>query len=285
MMLLIGCIGLVSCSPKLEKYQYTEITLNDGVQNEEISQIEALSDSEAVVKAYEKFYTSKKVDYTLANLGTDTTKIPDWVVDFKLYGENSTLNLKNLDFENKEEQLASLYDEILKSEIEKFEVIMEKKAKKRENAEKVLKTLRKTYDDVSNITWYENSYFTHYNNTNRTSVYMGVQDNNVWLRLKMSYEGDNWIFFERAYLSYDGNTYEIPFDEYRNKKTENEGGRVWEWIDIQVSDELAGFITDMTSGQSVKMRLSGKYTETRTLSRNEIKAINQVMAAYNLMKN
>ena len=33
---------------------------------------------------------------------------------------------------------------------------------------------------------------------------MGQKDSIVWLILKMSYQGDNWIFFEQAYLSYEG---------------------------------------------------------------------------------
>ena len=41
----------------------------------------------------------------------------------------------------------------------------------------------------------------------------------------MSYTGDDWIFFENAYLSYEGNTLEIKFDKYRNKETENKGGQ------------------------------------------------------------
>ena len=58
------------------------------------------------------------------------------------------------------------------------------------------------------------------------------------LRLKMSYSGDDWIFFKNAYLSYNGNTREISFNEYQEKESDNSGGEVWEWIDVSIDDYL-----------------------------------------------
>lgn len=99
----------------------------------------------------------------------------------------------------------------------------------------------------------------------------------------MSYEGEDWIFFEYAYLSYDGNTFNIPFDKYREKQTENDT-RVWEWIDVRVSDDLLAFLKKMVNGKSIKMRLSGKYTKTRNLTTTEIKAIKDVLLAYDVLE-
>lgn len=143
--------------------------------------------------------------------------------------------------------------------------------------------LRKEYDDVSGITWYYNPYFKHYTNSNLVSVYMGrIGIGKPWLRLRMSYYGDGWIFFEKAYLSYDGNTIEIPFDKYEDKKTENDSS-CWEWIDVGVNDKTLRFLQAMIDGKSVKMRLSGKYTETHTLSKNEIAGIRDVLLAYDVL--
>lgn len=147
-----------------------------------------------------------------------------------------------------------------------------------------VKKLKKEYDDVSGITWYYNPYFVHYNNTNLTSIYIGQNNNSIWLRLKMSYQGDNWIFFKNAYLSYDGNTYEIYFNEYQDKKSDNHSG-VWEWIDVSVSSSTLDFLRKMVEGKQVKMRLSGKYTHTRNLSTNEIKGIRDVLLAYDVLVN
>lgn len=148
---------------------------------------------------------------------------------------------------------------------------------------KAVTKLKKEYDDVSGITWYYQRYFTHYNNTNRTSIYIG-QNISTWLRLKMSYYGSDWIFFDHAYLSYDGTTIEIPFNEYRDKETDNTD-MVWEWIDVPVSDELLGHLRAMCNAKSVKMRLSGKYTNTRVLSKQEINGIKDILLAYDVLEN
>lgn len=155
-------------------------------------------------------------------------------------------------------------------------------AVKRAKRMKAVDKLKKEYDDITGITWYYNPYFTHYNNMNKTSIYMGQDGDHIWLRLKMSYTGENWIFFEKAYLSYDGRTKEVKFDKYSDKKSDNDT-RVWEWIDVPVSDELLSFLKDMDRAKDVKMRLSGKYTETRNLTRNEIEAIGDVLLAYDVL--
>ena len=142
--------------------------------------------------------------------------------------------------------------------------------------------LKKKYDDVSGITWYYNPYFTHYNNSNLASLYIGKDDSKVWLRLVMSYYGEDWIFFKSAYLSYDGHTREIYFDEYSEKQTDNDSS-VWEWIDISVDSSLIVYLKEFSKSKSPKMRLSGKYTHTRNLSAKEIKGIQDVLLAYDVL--
>lgn len=147
-----------------------------------------------------------------------------------------------------------------------------------------VKRLKKKHDDVSGVTWYENPYFNHYTNSNHTSIYMGQSEKGVWLRLLMSYHGDDWIFFKNAYLSYDGNTMEIPFDDYRDKKTENSTS-VWEWIDVTLTGNQIDFLKKFVKGKSLKMRLSGKYAKTKSISLTERKAIRDVLLGYEVLKN
>lgn len=192
-------------------------------------------------------------------------------------------------------EVKEIYDKIIKDEKEKAEkerLLAEKKAreaklkaeKEKQEKLKALKKLKKSYDDVSDITWYKNPYFTHYNNRNLTSIYIGSNGSSTWLRLKMSYQGDDWIFFERAYLSYDGNTKEILFNEYDDKETENSGGGVWEWIDVSVSSDVLSFLRDFSNSKNAKMRLSGKYTRTRNLTWNERQGIRDVLNGYDAIK-
>lgn len=172
--------------------------------------------------------------------------------------------------------------------VTRYEADQRAKAEAEREAKRgALKKLKIKYDNVQNITWYYNNRFTHYNNSNHTSIYMGQHGDkgDVWLRLKMSYEGDDWIFFEHAYLSYDGNTIEIPFEKYKEKESDNGyGGRVWEWIDVNVDSSILLFLSEMVEGKEVKMRLSGKYSKTRIIPSSEISAIKEVLLGYELLQ-
>ena len=169
-----------------------------------------------------------------------------------------------------------------------YKLVNEKNAKS--NAEKAkrmqaVNRLNREHDDISGITWYYNPYFTHYNDINKVSLYIGQKGKQIWLRLKMSYEGKDWIFFNNAYLSYDGKTKEIPFNEFSNKKSDNAGGYVWEWIDVAVDEPLLSYLNEMVEGKSLKMRLSGKYTNTRNITKSEKKAMEDILLAYDVLKN
>lgn len=113
---------------------------------------------------------------------------------------------------------------------------------------------------------------------------MGKSSSAVWLRLKMSYAGENWIFFKSAYLSYDGNTKYISFDEYKEKHSDNDGYEVWEWIDIPMNKDLLSFLRKMVDGKKVKMQLLGEYGDSRTLSYSEKQGIKAVLLAYDVLR-
>lgn len=144
-----------------------------------------------------------------------------------------------------------------------------------------VKVLRSKFDDVNNTTWYQSR--NSKTSGNFCYMYIGKSDATVWLRLKMQYHGEDWIFFENAYLSYDGNTIEIPFDKYRNKETEVADG-VWEWLDVSIDDRTLAFIKKMVNGKTCKWRLSGKYNETRTFSSKEIAGFKEVLLAYDVLQ-
>lgn len=154
--------------------------------------------------------------------------------------------------------------------------------------------LKKTVDEILGITWYKQPYFEHFNWDNGISIYLGDNGAQQWLRLKMSYGSDNWIFFENAYLSYDGNTIEVFFDESDDKKTKvgNYTNFGWanrvmvsEWIDVPVTESVEKFLREFAKSPNAKMRLSGKYTKTRLITDSERKGIVVVLNAYDVFIN
>lgn len=163
-----------------------------------------------------------------------------------------------------------------------------KQKKAEEEAEKermaAVNKLRKEYDDIKHITWYYNPYFKHYNNTNKISLYIGQDKTNVWLRMQISYTGDDWIFFDEVYLSCDGDTYQVNFDRYKEKESDNGSGEVWEWIDVSATPDLQSFLYKMIKGKNVKVRMTGKYSNTRKITSTELKALKDVLLAYDVLK-
>lgn len=172
-------------------------------------------------------------------------------------------------------------EKIKMAELEKMEQEQKMLAVEKADREKALNSLRKKYDDIDQITWYYNSYFTHYYSDNYVSLYMGRMGDGVpWLRFKASYTGDDWLFFDKIQISQGYSVKEVYFSD---KKTEVfGGGNVAEWIDI--SPDEAGillYLKELTrNNEPIKIRFSGKYTDTRTLRSSEVKALKQMLDAY-----
>jgi hypothetical protein len=179
----------------------------------------------------------------------------------------------------------TIYYKAIKAEEEKIKETGRLAEKEKAKKLKALNKLKKDFDDVSGITWYKQPYFTHYTNTNLTSIYMGDDGTSRWLRLMMSYKGEDWIFFENAYLSYEGNTKQIIFNKYKDKEKENSGEGVWEWIDVVVTKDLEMFLRDFAKSKDAKMRLSGKYSKTRNLTNNERQGILDVLNGLDALEN
>lgn len=180
-------------------------------------------------------------------------------------------------------EVRQIYDKIIATEKKQEKERLAKIEREKKERLKSLKRLKKDHDDVSNITWYKQPYYTHYANTNLLSVYIGKSQTNVWLRLKISYSGDDWLFFESVYLSHDGNTKQVFFDRYQNKKTDNSGGGVWEWIDISVEEDMESYLREFADAKKPKIRLVGKYNKTRNLTYNERRGLQNVLKGYDAL--
>ena len=181
--------------------------------------------------------------------------------------------------------------ELEKMAIESSKRIMDKeKARLRKIEEEkearlsAVNKLKKNTDDVSGNTFYQTKRFTHYNNENLVSLYIGFKTS-AWLRMKASYYGDDWIFFDKMYLSYDGNTREIIFNQYQDKDSDNGSGNVWEWVDIAVDKALIDYLGAFLDSENAKIRFQGKYTNTRTLSKKEKTAMKEVLLAFDVLTN
>jgi len=255
----------VACGPSIAEFE------NLKSENAELNaQVDSLNKELDMFK-----YSPEKLlaDAQLAAKSEDKQKLTLILAQMKQYHPQAAEGAK----------VQKLLDDVIAKEQARAKAERLKAEKEKQERLKAVNRLKKERDDVQGITWYYNPYYTHYNDRNLVSLYMGKRSSSVWLRLKMSYAGDDWIFFENAYLSYDGITREFPFNKYSDKKSDNYGGEVWEWIDLSVSNDDLAFLKNMVNGKSVKMQLRGKYTKTRTVSVNEIKAIREMILAYEVL--
>lgn len=96
-------------------------------------------------------------------------------------------------------------------------------------------TFRTQYDQIKGITWYYPANAPEYVNT-RSAIYpyIGKYDSGrLYMRMKFSYTGDRWVFFDNVIVSIDGSNHTLPKDagEYRS---DSGGGDVYEALDISV---------------------------------------------------
>lgn len=268
LLFIAASIFFPSCKDKEMQNRIKELTdtntaLHDSINN--------LRDSIKIMSTELKGYrmSPEKLCYNLDSLriSEDTVKLLDILHKLKKYHPES---------EKTKTVEKAIYD--IQASIKKR---AEEERKKRLVA---VSKLKKNVNEIQGITWYYNPYFTHYNNVNGTSIYIGKSETSVWLRLKMSYADEDWIFFDSAYLSYDGDTKFIDFDRYKEKHTDNDGYGVWEYIDIPMNKELLSYLRKMVNGKKVEMQLIGEYIETRKLTYAEIQGIKAVLLAYDALR-
>ncbi len=89
------------------------------------------------------------------------------------------------------------------------------KAAREASKKKARAQLRKNTDEIEGVTWYYNSYFRHYDNSNKVSLYMGEKQGQYWLRFRAFYTGDDWLFIKKMIFAWgdERRTIDIPYGE------------------------------------------------------------------------
>ena len=221
------------------------------------------------------------------------------------FGAGKLLSQAKAFFENKEFEKCKKEVDILlekhpgsseamtgKELIEKANIEIEKlaEAKEKDKAEKqrkekqrlanATKKLKKKYDDMNEITWYEDKSSGGY--TSKFYAYIGKKENRApWLRMYIRYYADDWLFIESYQIKVDGKSYTIKEKEYGEIKTDNGSGSIWETLDRTVDAETYEIIKAIANGKNVKIRHNGKdYYKDRTITSKEKLALRNVIDAF-----
>ena len=141
-----------------------------------------------------------------------------------------------------------------------------------------LAALAKSEDKIEGITWYTSRSSPTSQNANAVLIYMGVKAGAPWLRLKMQYAADDWLFIQTATVVVDGVKRGLIAGKWLR---DHSGGKIWEWSDTSVEPNQVAMIAAMSTAKSVTIRYDGaKYKADRTLKPQELAAMRQVLKAY-----
>jgi hypothetical protein len=136
--------------------------------------------------------------------------------------------------------------------------------------------LVKEADKVEGITWYRDRNSPQHANVNGVFAYIGDKNNRAWLRFRIQYAGDDWLFVKKAIFIADGTRLEATGNWERDNKS-----TVWEWFDVSADADTAQLIRSIAQAKDVTMRLEGQqYHRDRKLSGSEQKALRNVLSAY-----
>lgn len=156
--------------------------------------------------------------------------------------------------------------------------LKKKMDEEKKRLEQATSKMRKKVDEVQGITWYYDKTTSSYNNVNSFHTYIGERaSGSPWLRLRIQYAGDNWLFIDNYKFLIDGRNYEItPVEVERDNNAD-----VWEWYDTDADKSNIDIIKAIIESDKAVVRYEGKqYYKDRTITSAEKKALQNVLDAF-----
>jgi hypothetical protein len=146
----------------------------------------------------------------------------------------------------------------------------------KQEAQTFLHVLNAKRDSIEGITWYspENGYKT------AAYFYIGKKDTgDPWLRWRIRYYGDDWLFIRRYRIKLD-EAEAITLSPSGDLKHETGSGSVWEIFDASAS-EHAHLINQILSSRSVYLRMEGtEGVKDLNLTSNDLQQMRDVLLVY-----
>jgi hypothetical protein len=140
-----------------------------------------------------------------------------------------------------------------------------------------LKTTR-AYNDFDETFWIHGKSGKQVGNV--TYCYIGQKRDKIWIRFRLDYFEDDWVFMDKVDFFADGETYNI-YVEDRKTKVMGGGNGIHEWFDILPSESFIDYLLNASKAEDFKYRLSGRENSyKRTVSRAEKLALNEIINSY-----
>jgi hypothetical protein len=174
----------------------------------------------------------------------------------------------------------------LKVELEPLALAEVKRAEERQLAvyRNALKKMRVETDKFNGTKFYTDRSTPYYANYSTFHLYIGKSEGgDPYLRLKVRYSDDDWLFVESASINVDGDVRDL--DVGRDWDRDNGSGDIWEWVDVNATESHLSLVRDIIDSKSAVIRYFGdKYRDDRVITGAQKRALQNVLDAYEALK-
>lgn len=110
--------------------------------------------------------------------------------------------------------------------------------------------------------------------------YMGMQGDDVWLRLVCNYTSGSWVFFEKITFAVDDQRFYETF-KYSDVERDNGGGDVWEYVDLNVGKSEIEMLWAIANSTETIIRFEGdNHYRDFTVTAKDKDSIRQMLTIY-----
>jgi flagellar biosynthesis GTPase FlhF len=176
----------------------------------------------------------------------------------------------------------------LQEQKETLEKERQRIAREREKAiEESTRNLVKSRDEMEEIDWYEDQSTHEKIYTPRSKhiyAYIGKKNDKVWLRFKMVYAAEEWLFVKSVSFKVDGENFKLTYGFLDDWERNNSSYSIWEWKDVLVDENIWNLINKIAKSEKAMMRYEGQqYYSDRDISTTEKVALRNILSAYQSM--
>lgn len=141
----------------------------------------------------------------------------------------------------------------------------------------IIRKLKKKRNEFDEITWYEHPNTPRFTDTrNYLELYMAEKNDRAWLRWRLNYTSNSWLFIKSATAKIDGQIVQLPLHEWMR----DNDSEIWEWADVLLSDELRSIAIRIAESKETIIRFDGqKYYDDWKVSSSDKKAILDMLLA------
>lgn len=109
-------------------------------------------------------------------------------------------------------------------------------------------------------------------------LYIGVNAQKTWLRFKVKYYGDDWLFVSGYKVAADSYRWQSPKLDFER---DHSSGSVWEWVDVAAGAKEIEVARALSSAQQAAIRFQGnQYYDDVTLEEDQKQSIKTILAIY-----